>query len=49
MGLAFIPAARIRRRKMCAAEARLELQREGFTFNRLLPGLPWQHMLFFNK
>ncbi len=33
--------------KMSIAEARLELEHEGFTFDKVLNGLPWQHMLFF--
>lgn len=35
--------------KMSVAEVRAEVEPEGFTFHRLLPGLPWQHMLYFNK
>jgi SAM-dependent methyltransferase len=33
--------------KMSVAEARLELEHEGYTFEKVLNDLPWQHMLFF--
>lgn len=33
--------------KMSIAEARLELEAEGYRFDGALPGLPWQHMLVF--
>lgn len=35
--------------KMSVAEARLELEAEGFRLDSALPGLPWQHMLVFRK
>lgn len=35
--------------KMSIAEVRAELEPEGFTFDRVLPDLPWQHMLIFHK
>jgi len=35
--------------KMSIAEARLELESEGYRFESALPGLPWQHMLVFRK
>lgn len=33
--------------KMSIAEARMELESEGFRLDQALPGLPWQHMLVF--
>lgn len=33
--------------KMSIAEARQELEAEGYRFESALPGLPWQHMLVF--
>jgi ubiquinone/menaquinone biosynthesis C-methylase UbiE len=33
--------------KMSVAEARLELEHEGYTFDRVLNDLPWQHILIF--
>jgi predicted methyltransferase len=33
--------------KMSIAEARMELEAEGFRLDQALPGLPWQHMLVF--
>lgn len=33
--------------KMSVAEARLELEHEGYRFDRVLNGLPWQHILIF--
>ncbi len=33
--------------KMSVKEARLELEHEGFTFDRVLNDLPWQHILIF--
>ncbi len=33
--------------KMSIAEARMELEAEGFRLDGALPGLPWQHMLVF--
>jgi ubiquinone/menaquinone biosynthesis C-methylase UbiE len=33
--------------KMSVAEARQELEAEGYRFEGALPGLPWQHMLVF--
>lgn len=35
--------------KMSIAEVRAELEPEGFHFDKVLPDLPWQHMLFFRK
>lgn len=35
--------------KMSVAEAKLELEAEGFRLEKVLPDLPWQHMLFFVK
>jgi ubiquinone/menaquinone biosynthesis C-methylase UbiE len=35
--------------KMSIAEARIELESEGYRFEGALPGLPWQHMLVFRK
>lgn len=35
--------------KMSVAEAKLELEAEGFRLEKVLPNLPWQHMLFFVK
>jgi len=35
--------------KMSVAEVRAELEPEGFRFEKVLPDLPWQHMLFFRK
>ena len=33
--------------KMSVAEARLEVEHEGFVFDRVSEGLPWQHILVF--
>lgn len=33
--------------KMSVAEARLELEHEGYKFDAVLNGLPWQHILIF--
>lgn len=33
--------------KMSIAEARMELEAEGYRLEQALPGLPWQHMLVF--
>lgn len=35
--------------KMSVAEVRAELEPEGFRFEKVLPDLPWQHMLFFRR
>lgn len=35
--------------KMSVAEVRAELEPEGFRFEKVLPDLPWQHMLIFHK
>lgn len=35
--------------KMSVAEVRAEVEPEGFVFERLLPNLPWQHILIFRK
>lgn len=35
--------------KMSITEAKLELEDEGFTLEKVLHDLPWQHMLFFKK
>jgi predicted methyltransferase len=35
--------------KMSVAEVRAELEPEGFRFERVLPDLPWQHILIFRK
>ncbi len=35
--------------KMSVAEVRAELEPEGFTFDKVLPDLPWQHILIFHK
>ena len=35
--------------KMSVAEVRAELEPEGFHFDKVLPDLPWQHILFFHK
>lgn len=35
--------------KMSIDEARQELEAEGFRLEKVLPDLPWQHMLFFAK
>ncbi len=35
--------------KMSVAEAKLELEDEGFTLDKVIPGLPWQHILVFRK
>ena len=35
--------------KMSVAEVRAELEPEGFVFERVLPDLPWQHILIFHK
>ncbi len=44
------PAVPIRaEHKMSVAEVRAELEPEGFRFEKVLPDLPWQHMLFFRK
>lgn len=44
------PAVPIRpEHKMSVAEVRAELEPEGFTFDTVLPDLPWQHILIFHK
>jgi predicted methyltransferase len=35
--------------RMSVAEVRTEVQAEGFTFDRLVPGLPRQHIIVFSK
>jgi SAM-dependent methyltransferase len=35
--------------KMSVAEVRAELEPEGFRLVRVLPDLPWQHILIFQK
>lgn len=35
--------------KMSVAEARAEVEPEGFTFERVLNDLPWQHILIFRR
>lgn len=35
--------------KMTVADARRELEHEGFVFEKVLPDLPWQHILIFRK
>jgi predicted methyltransferase len=35
--------------KMSIAEARAEVEPEGFVFDRVLNDLPWQHILIFRK
>jgi ubiquinone/menaquinone biosynthesis C-methylase UbiE len=35
--------------KMSVAEVRAELEPEGFRFEKMLPDLPWQHILIFRK
>ncbi len=35
--------------KMSVAEVRAELEPEGFRFEKVLPDLPWQHILMFRK
>jgi predicted methyltransferase len=35
--------------KMSVAEARREVEHEGFAFDRVLNDLPWQHILIFRK
>ena len=35
--------------KMSVAEAKLELEDEGFVLDKVIPGLPWQHILVFSK
>jgi ubiquinone/menaquinone biosynthesis C-methylase UbiE len=35
--------------KMSVQEARTEITAEGFTFERVIGGLPWQHILVFRK
>jgi SAM-dependent methyltransferase len=35
--------------KMSVAEAKLELEDEGFVLDQVIPGLPWQHILVFRK
>jgi predicted methyltransferase len=35
--------------RMSVAEARTEVEAEGFTFDRLVPGLPRQHIIIFRK
>jgi SAM-dependent methyltransferase len=35
--------------KMSVAEAKLELEDEGFVLDKVIPGLPWQHVLVFRK
>ena len=34
---------------MSVQEVRMELEPEGFRFLRVLPDLPWQHILFFER
>ncbi len=44
------PAVPIREEhKMSIAEARAEVEPEGFAFDRVLNDLPWQHILIFRK
>jgi len=44
------PAVPIRpEHKMSVAEVRAELEPEGFRFDKVLPDLPWQHILIFLK
>lgn len=44
------PAVPIREEhKMSVAEARSEVESEGFAFDRVLNDLPWQHILIFRK
>ncbi|MFZ5928814.1 MAG: class I SAM-dependent methyltransferase [Acidobacteriota bacterium] len=44
------PAVPIREEhKMSVAEARAEVEPEGFAFDRVLNDLPWQHILIFRK
>lgn len=35
--------------KMSVSEAKIEVEDEGFVLEKVLPDLPWQHMLFFKK
>lgn len=35
--------------KMSVAEAKLEVEDEGFKLETVIPGLPWQHILVFRK
>jgi predicted methyltransferase len=35
--------------RMSVADARTEIEAEGFTFDRLVPGLPRQHIIIFRK
>ncbi len=35
--------------KMSVAEAKLELEDEGFVLDKVITGLPWQHILVFRK
>ena len=35
--------------KMSVSEAKLELEDEGFKLDKVIPGLPWQHILVFKK
>jgi ubiquinone/menaquinone biosynthesis C-methylase UbiE len=35
--------------KMSVSEAKLELEDEGFLLDKVIPGLPWQHILVFKK
>jgi ubiquinone/menaquinone biosynthesis C-methylase UbiE len=35
--------------RMSVAEARTEVEAEGFTFDRLVPGLPRQHIIEFRR
>lgn len=35
--------------KMSVAEAQTELEDEGFKLEKVIPGLPWQHILVFRK
>jgi hypothetical protein len=35
--------------RMSVVDARTEVQAEGFTFDRLIPGLPRQHIIVFRK
>jgi hypothetical protein len=35
--------------RMSVAEVRMEVQAEGFRFDRLVPGLPRQHIIIFRR
>jgi hypothetical protein len=35
--------------KMSVREARMELEAEGFRFDRVIDVLPWQHILIFRR